>query len=132
MARPGLVDAEDLIRWADSFNVRADLPRLIRRLILETGHNVVSLGFRAGAGVSLGGWDSTVRSVKVASHIPDGLSVWEISANQKVKQKADKDYENRDSVPGSATPTECTYVGVNVRRWGGRDDWEAARNAEAK
>ncbi len=132
MTRPGLVDAEDLIRWADSFNVRADLPRLIRRLIMETGHDVVSLGFRAGAGVSIGGWDGTVRSAKPTPHIPDGLSVWEVSANQKVKQKADKDYVNRDSVPGSATPTECTYVGVNIRRWGSRDEWEAARNAEGK
>src|SRR6266545_89118 len=132
MTRPGLVDAEDLIRWADSFNVRADLPRLIRRLIMETGHDVVSLGFRAGAGVSFGGWDGTVRSVKATPHIPDGLSVWEISANQKVKQKADKDYEKRDSVPGSDPLADCTYVGVNVRRWGRRDDWEAARNAEGK
>lgn len=132
MTRPGHVDAEDLIRWADSFNVRAELPRLIRRLIMETGHDVVSLGFRAGAGVSIGGWDGTVRSVKATPHIPDGLSVWEISANQKVKQKADKDYENRDSVPGSDSLAECTYVGVNIRRWGGLDDWEAARNAEGK
>jgi hypothetical protein len=132
MTRPGLVDAEDLIRWADSFNVRADLPRLIRRLIIETGHDVVSLGFRAGAGVSIGGWDGTVRSVRATPHIPDGLSVWEISANQKVKQKADKDFGNRDSVPGSTTPADCTYVGVNIRRWGGRDDWEGARNAEGK
>lgn len=132
MARPGFVDAEDLRRWAESFSVRADLPRLVRRLIFETCSDIVHLGFRAGAGVSLGGWDGTVRASEASAHIPDGLSLWELSTAKDVKQKADDDFEKRTDPPDGSSSKDCTYIEVTLRRWPGLDAWAAARRREGK
>ncbi len=63
MARPGLADRDDLLRWAATVPARTEFPRLIRRLVLETVPDTVRLGFPAGSGVSAGGWDGSVRTI---------------------------------------------------------------------
>lgn len=84
MARPGLVDQSDLARWAGSREAPGDLPRLIRRLILETGRGVVQLGFPGGEGVATGSWDGTARATEATAFIPAGLSLWELSVKKTV------------------------------------------------
>lgn len=54
MARIGLAERSDLAQWGTTRAAAGDLPRLVRRLILETAP-VVKLGFPAGEGVSGGG-----------------------------------------------------------------------------
>ena len=68
----GLIDQQELLRWANTVSARSDFPRLVRRLILETGTGVVQLGFPAGEGVSVGSWDGTVRSTEATAFIPLG------------------------------------------------------------
>lgn len=94
MTQPGLIDRRGLLNWADSIGSRSELPRLIRRLILETGKGVVELGFPAGEGVSAASWDGTVRASADTPYVPAGLSLWELSVDKSPGSKADGDYDN--------------------------------------
>jgi len=84
MARAGLADRDDLLRWAATVPARTEFPRLIRRLVLETAPDAVQLGFPAGSGVSAGGWDGSVRTIMGNAFVPVGLSVWELSVMEGV------------------------------------------------
>src|SRR4051794_38838583 len=122
MERPGLADQRDLARWADSVTSQSEFPRLIRRLILETGIGVVHLGVPAGEGVAVGDWDGTVRATVATAFVPAGLSLWELSVKKNVGTKADSDYEKRASTPDGSPTTEATYVAAYLRRWAKRDE----------
>lgn len=92
MSKVGLADQQALLRWADSIAARSELPRLIRRLILETAKGLVQLGFPAGEGVAAGSWDGSVRTTEATAFVPKGLSHWELSIEKSVGKKADADY----------------------------------------
>lgn len=132
MGKVGYADAEELIRWGARFDAKAGFPRLVRGLILETGRGVVQLGFRAGAGVHLGGWDGTVHSTAPTAHVPLGLSLWELSTARDAREKADKDYARQRDVPDGSDPGTCTYVAVTLQRWPGKNAWAEARRAEGR
>ncbi len=132
MARLGLVDQNELRRWADSRGAAADLPRLIRRLILETGRGIVELGFPGGEGIASGGWDGTARATEATAHIPQGLSLWELSVERGVGSKADRDYAKRTATPDGTPTTECTYVAASLRRWGKRREWAQEKRRDAR
>jgi hypothetical protein len=132
MPRPGLIDQQELLRWANTVSARSDFPRLIRRLILETGRGVVQLGFPAGEGVSAGSWDGTVRSTEATAFIPLGLSLWELSVEKSVGRKADADYNKRTATPDGSPTTECTYVAASIRRWRERQDWARTHAADGR
>lgn len=132
MSRPGLADRQELLRWADSIGSRSELPRLIRKLILETGKGVVELGFPAGEGVGLGGWDGTARATEASAHVPDGLSLWELSVEKSAGKKADEDYEKRTITPDGTPTSDCTYVAVSLRPWTKRSEWAKTRTAEGR
>jgi hypothetical protein len=102
MTQPGLIDRRGRLNWADSIGARSELPRLIRRLILETGKGVVEFGFPAGEGVSAASWDGTVRSSEDAPYVPAGLSLWELSVEKSPGGKADGDYAKRTSTPDAS------------------------------
>ena len=132
MPRLGLIDQQELLRWANTVSARSDFPRLVRRLILETGTGVVQLGFPAGEGVSVGSWDGTVRSTEATAFIPLGLSLWELSVEKSVGRKADTDYNKRTATPDGSPTAECTYVGASIRRWRDRQDWANTHAAEGR
>src|ERR1700749_1555424 len=131
MSARNLLSRHDLLQWADTTPAGSELPRLIRRLILETGHGVVQLGFPAGEGVRAGSWDGTLRATEGAPYIPLGLSVWELSV-EKSYSKADSDYGKRDVTPDSSPANNCTYVEVILRPWTKRQTWARDRTAERK
>ena len=62
--RAGYIDRSKLKNWADTRNSESELPRLVRRLILETTPGLVQLGMPAGDGVAAGDWDGSVREPK--------------------------------------------------------------------
>lgn len=130
MARLGLVDQTELARWADSREAPGDLPRLIRRLILETGHGVVQLGFPGGEGIATGSWDGTARATEPTAFIPAGLSLWELSTNSSANTKADKDYIKRITTPDGSAAGDCTYVAVSLRRWAKRHEWAREKSSD--
>ena len=89
--RAGYIDRNKLQSWADTRPSQSDLPRLVRRLILETTPGLVELGMPAGDGVAAGDWDGSVRTTEATAWVPDGLSVWELSVNSSPNAKADED-----------------------------------------
>ncbi|MBI3450507.1 MAG: hypothetical protein HY049_16550 [Acidobacteria bacterium] len=132
MIRPGFADREQLLRWADTVGASAELPRLIRRLILETGAGVVEIGFPAGEGIRTGGWDGTVRATQATPFLPEGLSLWEVSVDREPGSKADGDYEKRIHTPDGTATSKCTYVAVSLRPWTKRAEWAARRAGESR
>ena len=132
MELPGFADQKDLLQWADSRAAQADLPRLVRRLILETGAGVVRLGVPAGEGVGTGGWDGVARATEATAHVPRGLSVWELSVHKSPGVKADSDYGKRLTPPDGSPTTDCTYVQVSGRRWKDRESWAKERTDERR
>ena len=132
MPAPGLADQQELLRWADSIGSRSDLPRLIRKLILETGSGVVQLGFPAGAGVAAGGWDGTARATESTAFVPEGLSLWELSVEKSVGKKVDSDYVKRTTTPDGSTTSNCAYIAVSLRRFAKRSEWAETRSKEGR
>ncbi len=107
-----LVDADDLVRWADRRDAQAELPALVRDLILATVPRATRVSFRAGAGVQLGGWDGLVQANPGNAFVPDGVSGWELSVKRDVKQKADHDYRERTNDPQGIVLGESAFVFV--------------------
>lgn len=132
MSRPGFADRNKLRDWADTKQSQSDLPRLIRRLVLETTPGLVELGMPAGEGVAAGKWDGSVRTASSNAWVPDGLSVWELSVNSGANAKAEEDYGKRDSTPDGSPLDECTYVQAILRVWTDRDDFAKTHSAEKK
>jgi hypothetical protein len=131
-SRLDLVDQTDLVRWADTRQAQGDLPRLIRRLILETGRGVVQLGFPGGEGIATGGWDGTARATEATAFIPADLSLWELSVDKSPNRKADRDYAKRQASPDGSPTKDCTYVALFPRRWTNRLEWESAKSSESR
>lgn len=132
MSAPNLVNRHELLQWANTITASSELPRLVRRLILETGPGVVQLGFPAGEGVRAGDWDGTLRTTEQALNIPLGLSVWELSVERSPGAKADRDYGKRSTTPDGSPTSSCTYVEVILRPWTDRQKWARDRTAEGK
>lgn len=125
-----LIDASDLNAWSNRNDSSDFLPQLLRTLILGTIKNVRSIDFRSGEGVAIGGWDGRLDVENGDAFVPTGRSVWELGTGKAVKGKADDDYEKRKADPLDQIPAETTFVFVTTRRWGGKDDWVNARQAE--
>jgi hypothetical protein len=130
MIGPSAVNRKELLNWAGTIAARSELPRLLRRLILETGRGVVQLGFPAGEGVALGGWDGTLVSAEAGPFIPVGLSVWELTVEESVGTKADRDFKNRKTTPDGSPTSTCTYVAAALRPFRDRKTWAAGRRAQ--
>jgi len=130
MARLGLVDQTELARWAGCREAQGDLPRLIRRLILETGRGVIQLGFPGGDGIATASWDGFVLSTEPTAFLPAGLSLWESSVEKGVNAKANRDYAKRRETPDGSPPSECTYLAVSPRRWAKRIERARVKSSE--
>jgi hypothetical protein len=125
------ISRDDLLRWADQEGAAQRLPQLVRRLILETGDGVEVIDIAEGRGVMSGGLDGFVRAARSTSHVPVGVSVWELSV-EKDLTKADRDYEKRHSVPDGSATAGATYTQVITRHWQKRTRWAADRTAEGR
>lgn len=125
-----LADATDLTSWANRLDAQAQLPRLLRRLVLATVGRPLGVSFRGGEGVQLGGWDGLVSVEGGNAFVPNGVSGWEMGTNRDVKAKADGDYEKRTGDPGDLDPSRSAYVFVTPRRWSGKERWAAAKAGE--
>jgi hypothetical protein len=129
MPDPLRIERAHLRNWADRVSAPGEFPRLLRRLILETGGDVVGLEFPAGEGVSAGDWDGSVRSGSATPFIPAGLSVWELSVRKDVGTKAEEDYEKRTATPDGTPTAEATYVATILRPWQKRAQWAKEKAA---
>lgn len=132
MSRPGLATREQLARWADTRQSQSELPRFVRRLILETSPDLIELGMPAGEGVAVGDWDGSARSSGTHPWVPDGLSVWELSVDKRPGKKANTDYAKRMDTPDGTAPADATYVQLILRVWSDRKKWATDRRAEKR
>ncbi len=132
MSSPILVDGTDLTSWAKRRDSQSLLPKLLRQLIHGTidRDKIVRIGFPAGEGVQLGGWDGILSVTEGSAFVPEGTSVWEMSVRGDIKAKADADYKKRCEDPRGIDPSESTYIFVSPRRWGGKEDWITQRQSE--
>lgn len=125
------IDREQLLQWGSTPAAGGDLPRLIRRLILETT-TVEHIDFPGGGGVASGGFDGVVRTSAASDFVPAGLSVWEVSVQDGANAKADGDYDKRADTPDASRTADCTYVQVICRPWTNRLTWATKRTAEGR
>lgn len=127
---PILVNATDLSEWANRLDSKAYLPDLVRRLVHSSLAKLDRIEFRAGEGVSISGFDGIVSTPSGSTYVPDGISVWELGTNIKIKLKADDDYSKRAADSEGLDPASCTFVFVTPRRWGGKNKWSNSRRKE--
>ena len=142
-----LATATDIAQWADKRSAQGDFPRLLRRLIISSTDNLLSISIRADEGIQLKGSDGVLSVGKGNEFVPEGDSVWEFGTNKRVKPKADSDYESRKksinkakkkstnnnvstTKLGEINPCETTYVFVTPRRWRDKEDWVEERKKE--
>ncbi len=126
-----LIEASDLVVWADSRDGQAGMPELLSRLIRAERGVTASVRFPSGDSVAQHGWDGEVRLVGASVRIPDGQSGWETGTDQKVKSKADGDFKARTTDHGDLNPADTTFVFVTPRRWGKRKDvWAKEQRAK--
>lgn len=130
-----LATSTDLNRWAATRAAQERLPELIRRLVFATTDAPAHVDFPSGDAVQLEGYDGAVELTEDHPVVPQGLSVWEMGTDQKVKGKADDDYQKRTAAlpptaRGPVVPSDTTFVFVTPRRWGTKAKWAAGRRAE--
>ncbi len=123
-------DQQELLRWAGSIPARSELPRLIRRLVVETGRDIQVVDFPAAEGTAAGGWDGVAVAGGDAPFVPAGQSLWELSAGQSTTAKANRDYEKRTTTPDGRPTSEATYIAVSLRRWKDRRLWATERTKD--
>lgn len=129
---PLVADADDLVEWSSRTDAGLNLPRLIRRLILEAGEISEPPRVRAGEGVLLSGWDGISVFSGKHPYVPQGTALWEMGRDKAVKAKADKEYAKRLENPLGFAPALSTFVFVTPRRWPAKLDWQGARRRERR
>ena len=76
------------------------------------------------------GWDGFLEVGNGNAWAPHGVSGWEMSCDQGVTNKANKDYETRTEEPLGLDKATTTFVFVTSRRWSAKRKWEQARREE--
>ena len=129
------IDRQHIEGWLQRADVRYELPRLVRLLIHETTPGLSGLYMPAGTGVDAPGWDGIGCSAERTAWVPEGLSLWELSATSAPRGKAREDYGKRDSTPDGSPTTSAVYVGLYPHReWSrpARESWMAEGRADGK
>ena len=119
------VNGGDLNEWANRRDTQAQLPKLVRKLILATS-DVGHIDMPADSGTSKPGFDGIVESQTGNAFVPIEKSVWEMGCGQDPKTKANQDYDKRKNDAGK----EKSFIFITPRRWQGKRDWVAEKNKE--
>jgi transcriptional regulator with XRE-family HTH domain len=131
---PRLIEATDLDQWAQRNDGKQYFPGLIERLILASvGHVPRQLLFRSGDSTQQAGWDGICEQEGNTGlpWLPVGVSGWELGAQAGgLRQKANEDYETRESDPLGLQPSETTFVFATPRRWGQGKKWADEKKAK--
>jgi addiction module HigA family antidote len=125
------ITATQIEAWADKIDSRAQLPALIRKLVLSTGTGLSKVDFPAFDNAQRHGWDGQVETDTTTPWIPSGASGWEFGCNKEPKPKAEGDYVARVASVPEAERKNLSFVFVTPRNWSGKDAW-AKEKAEEK
>ena len=132
MSSPTQIDAKHIQAWADtSPNAEQILPQLVRRLLYASSNPRV-LDMPSGTGKNIPGWDGICEATEDSSHCPRGVSGWELSKDNDVRDKLDDDYEKRTRNPENLNARTTTYIAVTARRYVKKLDWANARKKKHK
>lgn len=126
------ITALEIEQWADSLAARAELPRLLRRLVLATVPDVQHIDMPAGEGIQRHGLDGIVHCMDGNAWVRAGDSAWEFGTDKKPKAKADSDYATRlDTVLVDAR-AEMSFIFVTPRKWDGKKGWAEERRRDGQ
>jgi hypothetical protein len=117
------LDAYKLEAWSNSYAARAELPQWIARLIHASCGGLTKLDMPGGEHVHLAGFDGIVECSTGDDMVPDGISAWELSVDQKVRTKANDDFSKRDKDPGYLRKPDVTFVFATTQKFGRAADW---------
>lgn len=123
------VTAKDIERWAGSREAQGELPRLVRRLAVQSG-TVTEIAFPEGDSVSRPGLDGLILSKEGDPWVPAGRSAWEVSVEAGVTAKANRDYKKRTEETDQGTRKQSTMIAVTARHWAKKTEWAAANRAQ--
>lgn len=124
--------ANDLERWItyDCIRSRSRLAVLLRILIHSTGDALSKVDFPGNDDAETPGWDGFIKSETANPWIPAGTSGWEFGTNQAPAQKAEQDYAKSVKAVSADERRAITFVFVTPRRWSGKSNWAAQKQAE--
>ena len=125
-----VIRALQIERWSEEIGSRQKLPVLMRKLVHAVGEGLEHVDFPGYDNAERHGWDGFVEAAIATPWVPKGKSGWELSTQQGIKRKADKDYANRmRSIPNAEERAEYTFIAVTSRNWPGKDEWAKAKMA---
>lgn len=125
------ISNDDLDSYARRKEAENDIADLVRLLVCSSlAGSASSVRFRSGQGIRLSGYDGIVQATVGGLQVPQGNSVWEISAREDVDKKANEDYAARSKDPGDINPREITYVAVTMRKWPAKETWVLEKKKE--
>lgn len=125
---PELVDATQLVQWADTRAAQQLFPELMRRLLASTA-GVTNISVRAGDGVALGGWDGRA-TAQGTPYLPDGHLAFEFSVGASPAKKANENYLKRSHEGLAAERASTCFVFATPRRWRDGARWASVRARE--
>lgn len=123
------VGATDLVHWADTRHAQANLPLLVRRLILTSVDKIGQISMPAGDSIYRPGWDGRLDTQAAKCPVPTGASVWEFGTSNDIRDKATADLKKRAEDPLGVVPVDTTFVFVTPRRWQQKEKWSAEQTA---
>ena len=125
-------DASDFFNWADKPEARYELPRLIRRLVMESFPDATFIDMPSGSSVGSPGFDGVVSVPCGNAWIPSGHLAFEMSCEQNPGGKANREYKKRTKNPQGADVPHTTFIFVTPRRWQRKQQWVSDRKRDCK
>lgn len=127
-----LVTRDDIERWADQYNSKADLPYLISRLIRATTPTSTQFDVPSGSAVFIGGWDGIVNCEVKTAYVSEGKSLWEFGTEDSPRAQAERNYIKRTKNSLGYDISKCTFVFVTARFWKDKNEWKKEKLDEGK
>lgn len=125
-----LLTHDDIKQWANRYDSKSKLPLLILRLVRATTHISTKADFPSDSAVFTGGWDGIVDCKEDTAYVPNGISLWELSTEKSVLEKANQDYNKRTSNPLDYTPKDCVFIFVTAQFWKVKKQWVKSKKEE--
>jgi hypothetical protein len=135
-----LIQITHLKNWADSVAAESRFPRMLKELVgaVIRPESLLHLHMPSDDASRTHGFDGEVICREGNRFVPEGISVWEISTEKKIKDKANRDFRARSDgedpyIKGAKWDRKkLTYVCATARPWRQKEkeQWIAERKAE--
>ena len=112
------ISAGDLNHWADTHPARDQLSALVADLARASVPTIHHIRFPSGDQSGVRGFDGTLfADVKSSPYVPDGESIWELSAQKDYKGKADDEYKRVTEATPKEVRERTHFVFATLRTW---------------